>query len=79
MPIWGSGSVTSCLTALSLRQAPPPSRRIHVVPCDWAHGLTGIAVMENGAERFIVQLKKVRPTEASETETNVRPLRHRVR
>ncbi|SMH33432.1 hypothetical protein [Azospirillum agricola] len=55
-------------------------KEIHVVPCDWAHGLTGIAVMENGAERFVVQLKKVRPTEeAEESESNVRPLRHRVR
>ncbi|WP_193353760.1 hypothetical protein [Azospirillum lipoferum] len=54
-------------------------KEIHVVPCDWAHGLTGIAVMENGAERFIVQLKKVRPTEEVETESNIRPLRHRAR
>lgn len=55
-------------------------KEIRVVPCDWAHGLTGIAVMENGAERFIVQLKKVRPTEEEvETESNVRPLRHRAR
>jgi hypothetical protein len=36
--------------------------------------------MENGAERFIVQLKKVRPVEEEvETESNVRPLRHRAR
>lgn len=50
-----------------------------MVPCDWAHGLTAIAVMENGAERFVVQLKKVRPTADEAAEDNVRPLRRGAR
>ncbi|AWK89890.1 hypothetical protein [Azospirillum thermophilum] len=54
-------------------------KEIHLVPSDWAHGLTAIAVMENGAERFIVQLKKVHPTAERAVENNILPLRHGAR
>lgn len=34
-------------------------KEFHVVPDDWSNGLTVLAIMENGAERYVTQLKKV--------------------
>lgn len=34
-------------------------KELHLVPSDWANGPTVIAVMVNGAERYVIQLKKV--------------------
>ncbi|WP_448190456.1 hypothetical protein [Azospirillum sp. sgz301742] len=35
-------------------------KEFHLVPSQWSNGPTAIAVMENGAERYVIQLKKVR-------------------
>ena len=34
-------------------------KEFHLVPSQWSNGPTAIAVMENGAERYVIQLKKV--------------------
>lgn len=34
-------------------------KEFHLVPSHWSNGPTAIAVMENGAERYVIQLKKV--------------------
>ena len=36
-------------------------KEFHLVPCQWSNGQTAIAVMENGAERYVIQLKKILP------------------
>lgn len=43
-------------------------KELHLVPCDWANGPTVIAVMVNGAERYVIQLKKVHAHGADEPE-----------
>ncbi|MBB3267855.1 hypothetical protein JJL56_18190 [Azospirillum sp. YIM DDC1] len=53
-------------------------KELHLVPSDWANGPTVIAVMVNGAERYVIQLKKVQIHAAKEPETRNRrviPLR----
>ncbi|HYG87650.1 MAG TPA: hypothetical protein VD978_15430 [Azospirillum sp.] len=53
-------------------------KEFYLAPSDWGAGPTAIAVMENGAERYVIQLKKVRPTLAElpeEPEEKVVPLR----
>lgn len=39
-------------------------KEFHLVPSDWGAGPTAVAIMENGAERFVIQLKKVRHPQA---------------
>lgn len=51
-------------------------KEFHLVPCQWSNGPTAIAVMENGAERYVIQLKKVLPStgrtgEDEDDESNV--------
>ncbi len=41
-------------------------KELHLVPSDWANGPTVIAVMVNGAERYVIQLKKVHSPAAQE-------------
>ena len=53
-------------------------KELHLVPSDWATGPTAVAVMENGAERYVIQLKKVRPAVA-EPESKVVHLRRDAR
>ncbi|MDQ2106711.1 hypothetical protein [Azospirillum isscasi] len=43
-------------------------KELHLVPSDWANGPTVIAVMANGAERYVIQLKKVHDHAAKEPE-----------
>ncbi|WP_175429921.1 hypothetical protein [Azospirillum argentinense] len=43
-------------------------KELHLVPSDWANGPTVIAVMVNGAERYVIQLKKVHAHGAEEPE-----------
>ncbi len=45
-------------------------KEFHLVPCQWSNGQTAIAVMENGAERYVIQLKKVRPVSEGTGEDN---------
>ncbi|HYG91587.1 MAG TPA: hypothetical protein VD978_35655 [Azospirillum sp.] len=48
-------------------------KEFHLVPSHWSNGPTAIAVMENGAERYVIQLKKVlsiaSPTREDEDDT----------
>lgn len=53
-------------------------KELHLVPSDWANGPTVIAVMVNGAERYVIQLKKVHAHGAEEPDARGRrvvPLR----
>ncbi len=36
-------------------------KEFHLAPSDWGAGPTAVAIMENGAERYVIQLKKVPP------------------
>ena len=49
------------LDAAELTAGTARIKEFHVVPDELSFGMTVVAVMENGAERVVTQLKKVRP------------------
>jgi hypothetical protein len=49
------------LDAAELTAGTARIKEFHVVPDEVSFGMTVVAVMENGAERVVTQLKKVRP------------------
>ncbi|MCW2243000.1 hypothetical protein [Azospirillum canadense] len=57
------------LDAAELTAGTARIKEIHIVPDDM--GLAAIAVMENGAERYITQLKKVSRRSAEDRPNNV--------
>jgi hypothetical protein len=49
------------LDAAELTAGTARIKEFRIVPDELSFGMTVVAVMENGAERFVTQLKKVRP------------------
>jgi len=45
-------------------------KELHVTSDEYL-GLTVVAIMENGAERYVTQLKKVRPSETADNVTRL--------
>jgi hypothetical protein len=65
------------LDAAELTAGTARIKEFHVVPDEVSFGMTVVAVMENGAERVVTQLKKVRPDPPEQRKVVALPSRDR--